>query len=174
MIFGVTIKKFQRLLNQGEKAKASKRTLRLIQKASNKKINTKDLLTMSMSDFIDLERFLLELNYYNFCRIFVKDRFIFAHNLTYIMLDYAKQKENIQELHRWVFNPPQYGEPEKETIGSDLRKDFVLEFGNNVVLTDLICQKQSVNHAEVEKWKVEKFMFWADYYSGQKILENLK
>jgi hypothetical protein len=63
---------------------------------------------------------------------------------------------------------------QKETVGSELRKDFVKEFGNYVILTDLICKGQLVNYKKVEKWKLDEFLFWANYLSGQKIIENVQ
>lgn len=61
MIFGITLKKFALLQSKGENAKASKRTIRLIEKATKKKFQTVDLNEISFSDFVDLERFVSEL-----------------------------------------------------------------------------------------------------------------
>ena len=91
-----------------------------------------------------------------------------------ILIDYQQQKEKLYENYPYIFNPPQYGEPEKETIGSELRREFVEEFGNWVVLTDVICKGNLTRYKEVEKWKLSEFLFWANYLTGQKIIENVK
>ncbi len=174
MIFGITLKHFARLQTQGDQVKSNWWINRLLLKTSTKKLKTKNIEDLIFSDFVDAERFIEEQNYYNFCCIFVKSKRIYIHNMASILIDYQSQKEKLYENYPYIFNPPQYGEPEKETIGSELRKEFVQEFGNWVILTDVICSKQNVGFKEVEKWKVSEFLFWANYYSGQKIVENVK
>jgi hypothetical protein len=49
------------LQSQGEKANASKRTIRLIEKVSKKKFETVNINEIPFSDFVDLERFVSEL-----------------------------------------------------------------------------------------------------------------
>ena len=170
MIFGITLKHFARLLAQGDKAKVNWWINRLLLKTSNKKFKTNNIEDLLLADFVDAERFFEEQNYYDFCCIFVKSKRIYIHNMTSILIDYRSQKEKLYKNYPYIFNPPQY----EETIGSELRKEFVQEFGNWVVLTDVICSKQNVSFKEVEKWKVSEFLFWANYISGVKILENVK
>ena len=144
---------------------------------STKQWRTKDIGKMPLHLFIDLERFFTESNYNDFCTIFVKKYFwqtIKVHNLFTIFENYGKQKAELYELYKYCFNPPVYGEQVAETIGSELRKDFVTEFGTFPILMDLVCKGQLINHKAVEKWKVSDFLFWADYLSGQKIIENVK
>jgi len=177
MIFGITLKRFAKLLQQGDAAKTSKRTERLLIKKSNKVFKSRSLSEMRFSDFVDLERHFTDLNYTEFCRIFVQKRFwqtVYIHNMWAILEDYSKQKEQLFENYPYIFDPPQYGEPGKETVGSELRKDFVAEFGNWVILTDVICKGRLVDYKVVEGWKVSEFLFWANYLSGQKIIENVK
>ena len=174
MIFGITLKHFARLQSQGDKVKVNWWINRLLCKTSNKKFKTNNIEDLLFADFVDAERFVEEQNYYDFCSIFVKSKRIYIHNMASILIDYQSQKEKLYENYPYIFNPPQYGEPDKETIGSELRKEFVQEFGNWVVLTDVICSKQNVSFKEVEKWKVSEFLFWANYFSGQKIVENVK
>jgi len=174
---GITLKHFQKLIASGDDVKDNERIENLLQLQSSKKWKTKLIESMTLETFVDLERFLEDMNYIDFCRIFVLKNFwqtIYVHNLYSIVEDYGNKKAELFENYQYIFNPPQYGEPAKETIGNDLRKEFVIEFGNYVVLTDVICQHQNVSHIEVEKWSVERFLFWANYYSGQKIIENIK
>jgi len=176
MIFGITLKHYAKLLSKGEKAKGSFWINRLLLKESNKKFNTKNIEQLTFSDFVDCERFLEDADFYNFCRIFVKIKWwqtIYVHNLKSIVSDFGLQKEALKEKYYYIFDPPQYGEPAKETIGSDIRKDFVDEFGNWVVLMDLVC-KNKADYKIIEQWKFEEFLFWANYLSGQKIVENVK
>lgn len=174
MIFGITLKHFARLQAQDDQVKSNWWINRLLLKTSNKQFPSHNIEDLIFSDFVDAERFVEEQNYYDFCCIFVKSKRIYIHNMASILIDYQSQKEKLYENYPYIFNPPQYGEPEKETIGSELRKEFVQEFGNWVILTDVICSKQNVGFKEVEKWKVSEFLFWANYYSGQKIVENVK
>lgn len=174
MIFGITLKHFARLLAKGENVKSNFWINRLLKKQSNKQFKTVNIEELTFSDFVDAERFIEEQNYYDFCRIFVKSKRIYIHNMPMILIDYQNQKELLFEKYQYIFNPPQYGEPQKETVGSELRKEFVQEFGNWVILTDVICKGSLVRYKEVENWKLSEFLFWANYLTGQKILENVK
>lgn len=174
MIFGITLKHFARLQAQGEQVKSNWWINRLLLKTSTKKLKTKNIENLSFGDFVDCERFKQEQNYYEFCCIFVKRKRVYIHNMLQVLMDFEEQKERLYENYPYIFNPPQYGEPEKETIGSELRREFVEEFGNWVVLTDVICSKQNVSFKEVENWELSEFLFWANYYTGQKIVENVK
>ena len=174
MILGITLKHFAKLIQQGDSVKNNRWINWQLQRKSNRKIKTKKLEELIFEEFVDLERFFLDMNYIEFCRIFVKSKFIYVHNLESIMKNYGDQKKELFEKYYWIFDPPQYGEPAKESIGNELRSDFVKEFGNYVVLTDVICQHQNVSHVDIEKWSTERFLFWANYYSGQKIIENVK
>lgn len=176
--FGITLKHFARLQAQGEKVKVNFWTARLLnKKPKDGKFKTHDLENLTVSQIVDLERFFFDEDYYNFCRIFVNKYFwqtVYLHNLSFIIEDYAAQKERLKENHPYIFDPPQYGEPEKETIGSELRKEFVEEFGDWVVLTDIVCKGRLADAKKIEKWKVSEFLFWANYLTGQKIVENVK
>ena len=174
MIFGITLKHFARLQSQGDQVKVNWWINRLPLKTSNKKFKTNNIEDLLFADFVDAERFVEEQNYYDFCSIFVKSKRIYIHNMASILIDYQQQKEKLYENYPYIFNPPQYGEPDKETIGSELRREFVEEFGNWVVLTDVICKGNLTRYKEVEKWKLSEFLFWANYISGVKILENVK
>lgn len=176
-IFGVTLKKFARLLAQGEKARASKRTQRLFTKPSKKIFKTKNIQDLTFSEFVELERFCEEEDFINFCRIFVKVRCfekIYVHNLPLIMEEFAKQKAELIEQNDFVFDPPIYGEPQQETIGSELRKEFVERFGNYVILIDVLCMGDFSKYKTFEQWTVREFFFWANYKKGQQILESVK
>jgi hypothetical protein len=177
MIRGIRLKHYQRILEQGESAPNNKWITYLLLKQSNKAFKTRDITQMRFVDFVDCERAIEDKDFYNFCRIFVRRKWlqvIYVHNLKLIVEDYAKQKAELIEQYRWVFDPPQFGEPPKETQGSELRKDFVNEFGSYIVLMDLICNTDITRYKEVEQWKLEEFMFWANYKSGQRILETVK
>ncbi len=175
MIFGITLNHYQKLLLKGESYKGNFWINRLLLKQSNKKFRTKDISKIHFGKFVELEFCLENADFYNFCNIFVnKFQFVYVHNLKVIVQNYADQKEKLFENYQYIFNPPIYGEVTPDTVGSELRKDFVKEFGNYVVLTDVICSKQNINYKEIEKWSLEDFLFWANYYSGQRIIENVK
>jgi hypothetical protein len=174
---GITLKHFAELISLAENAPNDENINKLLQQVSNKKFITHNLDTMLFSDFVDLERFLEEMNYIEFCRIFVKKFFwqtIYVHNLFFIIEDYGKKKIELFEKYQYCFNPPQYGEVASATVGSELRQEFVREFGTYTVLTDRICQHQNVNFKQIENWTTEEVFYWANYYSGQKIIENIK
>lgn len=177
MILGITLKHFAKLLAQGETARVSWWTARLLLKKSNKKFKVKSIQDITFSDFVDLERFYTENNYSEFCSIFVIKYFwqtVYVHNMPFIMAAYGEQKKELFEANRYIFDPPQYGEPNQETIGTEVRKEFVEEFGNLVILTDLVCMGNISEYKKVEQWKVSEFFFWANYKAGQKIIENIK
>lgn len=178
MIFGITLKKFQKLQQQGENVKVNFITARLLQKKpKDGKFKTINLYDLTVSKIVDLEIYFTDNDYYNFCRIFVKKNFwqtIYLHNLEAIVYDFGKQKDKLKEQHPYVYDPPQYGEEQKETIGSELRKDFVEEMGDWAVLMDTVCKGRLSEFKQVEQWKVSEFLFWANYLSGQKIIENVK
>jgi hypothetical protein len=177
MILGVTLSKYAKLLAQGENAKCSLFTKKLLLKKSNKIFKTKDIENLTMSDFVDLERLLEESNFKDFCCIFV-DKFwfqtVYVHNLELIIEDYGKQRARLFKKNYYIFDPPHYGEHGQETIGSELRKDFVNEFGNYVVLMDRVQKWDKTGYKKIEKWKVIDFFFWANYLAGQSIIENVK
>ena len=171
------LKRFEQLTAMGDKATATKKEIRQMQEVVDGNFKTKDILKLTVSELVDAEHYLIDFQYSEFCRIFVKRNWlkpIRVCHLQAIATDFKKQKDELIERFVWVFNPPQYGEPPKESPGNELRKDFVNEFGNYVVLTDMLISKMGVTYLEIEKWNVESFFFWANYYSGQKIIENVK
>ena len=171
------LKKFEQLRLLGDSRKPSKKEAKQLAEVIDGGFECRKVLELSLGSFVDAERHLVELDYYSFCRIFVKKKWykpIRISHMTAILLDFKTQKEEIKDTYRWVFDPPSYGKPAEESVGSQLRADFVLEFGNLVVLTDLLISKMGVSFREVETWSVEDFFFWANYYSSQKIVENVK
>jgi len=133
----------------------------------------RDIFQLTISELADLDRHLENNDYQEFCNIFVMGNPDSRH-LFKIIEEFGRQKQMLRVTYNYVFDPPIYGEPQQETIGSELRKEFVEEFGTYVVLTDLICKGDFTKYKEVEKWTVEQFFFWANYLSGQRILENVK
>jgi len=175
MIFGITLKEYQRILAKGESYKGNFWINKQLLKQSNKKFRTKDISKLKFSEFVDCENYIETADFKNFCNIFVKPfQMVYVHNLKTIVQDYADQKAKLFENYPYIFNPPSYGEVAPDTVGSELRKDFVKEFGSWVILTDLVCKGNIVNYKTVEGWAVEEFLFWANYLSGQRILENVK
>ena len=177
MIFAITLKHFTKLQSQGDNVKASKRVLRLLKRPQVDKFKTRQLEDLTFSDYVDLKRYFDSEDYHNFCRIFVVKKWwqvVYMHHTTAIVEDFAKQKLLLNEKYYYVLDPPQYGEPAKESIGSELRQDFVNEFGNDVVIMDVICRGRFIDYKKVEQWKVSEVMFWANYLYGQKIVENVK
>ena len=133
----------------------------------------KDIFQLTISELADLDRHLENNDYQEFCDIFVIGNPDSTH-LYKIIEEFGKQKERLRATYNYVFDPPIYGEIQQETIGSELRKEFVEEFGTYVVLMDLVCKGDLTKYKLVEKWTVEQFFFWANYLSGQRILENVK
>ena len=133
----------------------------------------KDIFKLTISELADLDRHLENNDYQEFCDIFVIGNPDSRH-LYKIIEEFGRQKENLRVAYRYVFDPPIYGEIQQETIGSELRKEFVEEFGTYVVLMDLVCKGDLTKYKLVEMWTVEQFFFWANYLSGQRILESVK
>lgn len=176
MIFGITLSKFERIkgkesfnpnfLERWQFGRKPKRTF---------KVN--DIQELTFDQFVDCENFIENEQFKQFCAIFVRRKWwqtIYLHELEAIILEYARQKKELIEENDFIFNPPQYGEPQKQTIGSELRQEFVERFGNYVVLMDVVCKGDVTKYKEVELWKVRDFFFWANYLKGQKIVENVK
>lgn len=176
MIFGITLSKFERIkgkesfnpnfLERWQFGRKPKRTFKV-----------KDIQELTFDQFVDCENFIENEQFKDFCTIFVKRKWwqtIYLHELEAIILEYARQKTELIEENDFIFNPPQYGEPQKQTIGTELRQEFVERFGNYVVLMDVVCKGDMTKYKDVEQWKVRDFFFWANYLKGQKIVENVK
>lgn len=176
MIFGIRLKKFERLKDKPELKLNIITQLQFMVK-SNYVFKTNKIQDLTFGDFVDCENFIESEQFNNFCAIFVKRKWwqtIYLHDLEPILLEYAKQKAELIEENDFIFDPPQYGEPQKETIGTELRKDFVERYGSYVILTDVVMKWANVSYKELEKWKVSEFFFWANYLTGQRIIENVK
>ena len=93
MIFGITLKHFARLQAKGDQVKVNWWINRLLCKTSNKKFKTNKIEGLTFNDFLECERFIEEQNYYDFCRIFVKAKRIYIHNMPLILIDYHQQKQ---------------------------------------------------------------------------------
>lgn len=177
MIFGVSLKEYERLLKLGDKAYPSQWTKRLLLKPHVDKFKTKNILDMTFSEFVDMERYRERTEWDNFCRIFVVKKWwqcVYFHNLEPIVKEYGRQKQEMADLYRYVYNPPVYGESQSETNGDELRKEFVQEFGNLVVLMDKVMSWDKTGFKAIEQWKVSEFFFWANYLTAQRIVENVK
>ena len=176
MIFGITLKKFERI-KENEDVKLNRFTRWQFGRTSKKTFKVKDIQDMAFGTFVDCENYIENEQFKEFCSIFVRRKFwqiIYIHQLEAIVLEYARQKKVLIEQNDYVFNPPQYGEPTKETVGSELRVEFSERFGNYVILMDVVCKGQVSSYKEIEKWKVSEFFFWANYLKGQKIVETVK
>jgi hypothetical protein len=170
------LKRFEQLRLQDNR-EATKREVKQMTAVIDGGFTCRKILDLELGQMADAERHLADFDYSAFCRIFVKRKwykpFRISH-MTAIISEFKVQKDELREMFSWVFDPPSYGEPAKETVGSDLRNEFVNEFGNYVVLTDLLVSKTGLSYKEIERWSVEDFFFWANYYSGQKIVANVK
>jgi len=176
MILGISLNKFERL-KKSDSEKVNKLTRWQFTRKSNYKFKTRTIKDMPFGKFVDCEFAIENEDFKKFINIFVIKRFyqtVYVHNLELILKDYAKQKTELIENNDFIFNPPTYGDPPKQTLGSELRKDFVTRFGNYVVLMDLVQAWDGTGYREIEKWTVNDFFFWANYLSGQRILENVK
>jgi len=177
MIFGITLKHFAKLQQQGQNAKGSKLTLWLLQRPHVEKFKARQLNALSFSDYVDLKRFYAQEDYLNFCRIFAIVKWwqvIYIKHTGPLLQEFARQIKELKEINYYVYNPPQYGDPAKETIGSELRNDFVVEFGEDVIITDNVMRWSNCSYKEIEQWKTSDVLFWANYLAGQKIVEDVK
>ncbi len=176
MIFGITLSKFERIKNIPD-VKLNWFDRWQFGRTSKRTFEVNDIQELTFDQFVDCENFIENEQFKDFCTIFVKRKWwqtIYLHELESIVLEYASQKAELIEANDFIFNPPQYGEPQKQTIGSELRTEFVERFGNYVVLMDVVCKGDMTKYKEVERWKVRDFFFWANYLKGQKIVENVK
>ena len=176
MIFGITLSKFEKIKS---KESFNPNFLERLQfgRTSKRTFKVNDIQKLTFDQFVDCENFIENEQFKEFCTIFVKRKWwqtIYLHELEAIVLEYASQKAELIEENDFIFNPPQYGEPQKQTIGTELRQEFVERFGNYVVLMDVVCKGDMTKYKEVEQWKVRDFFFWANYLKGQKIVENVK
>lgn len=176
MIFGITLTKFERIKNTPD-AKLNFFDRWQFGRKPKRTFKVQDIQELTFDKFVDCENFIENEQFKDFCTIFVKRKWwqtIYLHDLEAIILEYARQKSELIEENDFIFNPPQYGEPAKQTIGSELRAEFVERFGNYVVLMDVVCKGDMTKYKDVEQWKVRDFFFWANYLKGQKIVENVK
>lgn len=176
MILGITLDKFERIKETPD-VKLNWFTRWQFGRISKRTFKVQDIQELTFDKFVDCENFIESEQFKEFCTIFVKRKWwqtIYLHELEKIILEYARQKSELIEQNDFIFNPPQYGEPQKETIGSELRAEFVERFGNYVVLMDVVMKWANTSYKEVEQWKVRDFFFWANYLKGQRIVENVK
>ena len=176
MIFGVSLKKFQKIRDDKiEKLSIFDRWQ--FGRTKKRKFKYNDISDLPFGRFVDCENYLENEDFNNFSLIFVNKYFwqtVYIHELEDIIAEYARQKVELMEQNDFIFNAPQYGEPTKETIGSELRKEFVERFGNYVVLMDVVMGWDKTGYKSIEKWKVSEFFFWANYLTGQKLIEKIK
>lgn len=176
MIFGITLDKFERIKETPD-VKLNWFTRWQFGRISKRTFKVQDIQELTFDKFVDCENFIENEQFKEFCTIFVKRKWwqtIYLHELEKIILEYARQKSELIEQNDFIFNPPQYGEPQKETIGSELRAEFVERFGNYVVLMDVVQAWDKSSYKNIEQWKVRDFFFWANYLKGQKIVETVK
>jgi hypothetical protein len=176
MIFGITLSKFERLKETPD-VKLNFLTRWQFGRTKIKRYKFNNIQDLIFDDFVECENFIENEQFKDFCYIFVKRKWwqtIYLHELESIMIEYARQKKELIEDNDFIFNPPQYGEPSKQTIGTELRSEFVERYGNWVNVADTVCKGFHVNPKDVEKWKVQDVMFWANYLKGQRIVENVK
>jgi len=176
MIFGITLDKFERIKGK-EDIKLTWFDRWQFGRTSKRVFKTHEIQDLTFDKFVDCENFIESEQFKDFCSIFVKRKWwqtIYLHELEAIILEYARQKKELIEGNDFIFNPPQYGEPSKESIGSELRNEFVQRYGNYVILMDVVCKGVITQYKDVEQWKVRDFFFWANYLKGQKIVENVK
>lgn len=176
-MIGITLKHFAKLSQQGDEVKVNRLTAYLLKKKQVSKFKTRQLEGLSFSDYVDLKRYFDSEDYSNFCRIFVVKKWwqiIYMHHTVAIVEQFGKQKNQLTEKYYYVFDPPIYGDPQKETIGTEVRSEFVQEFGNDVIIMDVLMRWSNCSYKEIEQWKVSEVMFWANYLYGQKIVEGVK
>jgi hypothetical protein len=176
MIFGITLSKFERLKSKPD-VKLNFFTRWQFGRTKVKRYKFANIQELTFDNFVDCENFIENEQFKEFCTIFVKRKFwqtIYLHEMESSVLEYARQKKELIEENDFIFNPPIYGEPPKPSNGNELRSEFVERFGFWVNVADTICKGFHVNPKEVEKWRVQDVMFWANYLKGQRIVENVK
>jgi hypothetical protein len=176
MIFGITLNKLEGLKDKPN-LKLNWFTRWQFGQTKVKKYELNNIKDLTFDKFVDCENFIEIEQFKDFCSIFVKRKWwqtIYLHEMESIVLEYARQKAEIIEENDFIFNPPQYGEPSKETRGSELRSEFVQRYGNWVNIADTVCKGFHISPVKLEKWKLQEVMFWANYLKGQRIVENVK
>ena len=176
MIFGITLNKLDRI-KANPNAKINLFTRWQFSRSKIKRYKFVKLKELTLNELVDCEIFIENEQFKEFCTIFVKRKWwqtIYLHELESIVTDYARQKTELIEENDFIFNPPQYGEIEKETTGTELRREFVARFGIWVNVADTVCKGYRVNPKEVGEWSVNDVLFWANYLKGQRIVENVK
>lgn len=176
MIYGITLKKLEVLKDKPD-LKLNWFTRWQFGRTKIKHYSFNNIKELTFDKFVDCESFIESEQFKEFCTIFVKRKWwqtIYLHEMETIVLEYARQKAELIEENDFIFNPPQYGEPSKETIGSELRTEFVQRYGNWVNIADTVCKGFHISPVKLEKWKLQEVMFWANYLKGQRIVENVK
>jgi hypothetical protein len=179
MIFGINLSKFEKLKETPD-AKLTFIDKWQFGRTKVKKYKFNNILDLEFDKFVDCENFIESEQFKKFCTIFVKRKWwqtIYLHELETIVLEYARQKQLLIEENDFIFNPPDYSDPSKELpkgIGLELRKEFVERFGNWVNIADTVCKGFHVSPKEIENWKLQDVIFWANYLKGQRIVENVK
>jgi hypothetical protein len=177
MILGITLNRFAKIRSQGDNVKCNFLTKILLEKKPVKKFKCKEIQDLTLDQLVNAEMYLEDEDYTKFCSIFVMQKWwqtIYIHNMSFIIMEFLCQQRMHYELYDFIFDPPQYVEDAKETTGSELKREFVERFGNYVVLMDVICKGDMTKYKAVEQWKVSEFFFWANYLTGQRIIEGVK
>lgn len=155
----------------------NEKTKKALLRKPNKIFRTRNIENMKVCDFISAERALSNKEFEEFVKLFVLKfpwQKVYVHNLEPICSKFKEQIANFVEIYTYIFGQNNIVSTEITSTGYEKRKDFVSEFGNYVVLMDLVCGGNISNYKKVEQWKVHEFMFWANYLTGQKIIENIK
>ena len=127
-------------------------------------------------DFIDLENYFKTQNWDKFFVLLSND---IAREETYeqILKDYIVEVVELKEQFEWIYNPPQMpsnSEEQKQTYGSELRKEFAEHYGGYTELVYLICNGNITKVDKVFKMKTSEFLFWGEYLLRKRIIEQVK
>ena len=146
------------------------------------------ILEKTAGDFIDLENYLKIINDEDEkedVRNEIADKFLLlllgrkpdVQEVSEVIEMYLNEVSAIKNRFFWIYNKPDVpsDSTQKETTaGDEYRNEFAEDYGGYVELIYLIATVYGYKPNEVLQMKCEDFLFWGEYLSRKRFVENIK
>lgn len=86
--------------------------------------------------------------------------------------EFLKSVAYFKEKYEWIYNPPALPTNAKQTIGKQLRSDFVQQYGVYAEITYLLSNGNPLKFEEVNKLKLSEYLALGEYILRKKTVEN--